>query len=131
MLTPITVLYAAIFGLMLMVLSGRLPIARRKFRIGIGTGGNAELARMIRVQGNFTEYVPMALLLMLLNEMNAPHAVLLHGYRLAAGPADSCPRPWQQRRHQLRALLGYCSYLDRHHVSVRAASPDFNLLIHA
>lgn len=83
MLTPITVLYAAIFGLMLMVLSGRLPIARRKFRIGIGTGGNAELARMIRVQGNFTEYVPMALLLMLLNEMNAPHAMLLHASGIA------------------------------------------------
>ena len=87
MLTPITALYAAIFGLMLMVLSIRIPTARRKFRIGIGTGGNADLARMIRVHGNFVEYVPMALLLLLLNEINAQHTIFLHaaGIALLAG----------------------------------------------
>lgn len=87
MTTPITAFYAALFGLLLISLSARIPIWRRRLRVGIGTGGEEALARLIRVHGNFTEYVPTALLLLLLNEMNGSSNLLLHsaGIALLAG----------------------------------------------
>lgn len=87
MTTPITAFYAALFGLLLISLSARIPIWRRRLRVGIGTGGEEALARLIRVHGNFTEYVPTALLLLLMNEMNGSATLLLHsaGIALLAG----------------------------------------------
>ena len=75
---PVTAFYAALFGLLLIGLSARIPIWRRRLRVGLGTGGEEALARLIRVHGNFTEYVPTALLLLLLNELNNGPMVLLH-----------------------------------------------------
>ena len=63
MIPTIVPIYAAIFAVMLVVLSVR--VARcAPVRIAIGDGGNIILRRRIRVQGNFTEYVPLALLLL-------------------------------------------------------------------
>ena len=65
-MTPrIVLLYAALLGLILVYLSYRVVSYRVKYKVGIGDGGNTKLARAIRVQGNFVEYVPIALLLIL------------------------------------------------------------------
>lgn len=79
MQTPITAFYAALFGLLLISLSARIPVWRRRLRVGIGFGKEDLLARLVRVHGNFTEYVPTALLLLLLAELNLAPAMLLHG----------------------------------------------------
>lgn len=64
----ITLLYAAVLAVILILLSLRVVLLRRRFRVGLGTGEEAELARAVRVQGNFCEYVPLAVILILLLE---------------------------------------------------------------
>ncbi|MDJ0926412.1 MAG: MAPEG family protein [Gammaproteobacteria bacterium] len=74
----ITGIYASLFALLLIALSARVIRLRRGFQVGIGTGGKEELARAIRVQGNFTEYVPLALILLGIAESLAAPTWLLH-----------------------------------------------------
>src|SRR6476619_5997077 len=65
----ISLLFAALLGLMLLVLLGRVSRLRHGRRIGFGDGGDPELARAIRVHANFVEHVPFALLLLGLLEL--------------------------------------------------------------
>ena len=75
---PITAFYAALLGLLFMVLSIRTIQQRGVARVELGTGEDAELLRRYRVHANFAEYVPLALLLLGLAEsLKAPH-ILLH-----------------------------------------------------
>lgn len=55
---------AAILALVLVYLSLRVVKLRKRHLVAIGDGGHVDLQRAIRAQGNFTEYVPMALLLL-------------------------------------------------------------------
>jgi uncharacterized membrane protein YecN with MAPEG domain len=60
-----------------MVLSFRTIQQRRNARVELGTGEDAELLRLYRVHANFTEYVPLALVLLGLAEsLKASHALL-------------------------------------------------------
>jgi len=59
-------LYAALSALFLVWLSARVIQGRIVFKVDIGDGRNEEMQRRIRVQANFIEYVPLALILMLL-----------------------------------------------------------------
>jgi uncharacterized protein len=61
--------YAAIFALMLVFMSVRVANMRREMRVTLGDGGQRMLQRRIRVQGNFIEYVPMALILLAFAEL--------------------------------------------------------------
>ena len=74
----ITLLYAGLLGLLLLVLSWRVVRLRRSLRIGLGDGGNVELQRATRVHANFLEYTPITLLLLALLESNALAPVWLH-----------------------------------------------------
>ena len=73
--------YAALLALMYIYLAIRVMMARRDAGVSIGSGGNRMLERRIRVHGNFAEYVPIALILLVLMEMRgsapwlSPHAV--------------------------------------------------------
>jgi uncharacterized membrane protein YecN with MAPEG domain len=73
-----TAFYAGILGLFYVALSFRVIRFRRMFQIGIGHGEDRELHRAIRVHGNFAEYVPMALFLLLLLELNGSQMWVLH-----------------------------------------------------
>jgi hypothetical protein len=70
LLFPITGFYAALLGLMLVALSARVVTIRGKKKIALGDGSDQELLRAIRVQGNFVEYVPLALILIGIIEVN-------------------------------------------------------------
>lgn len=87
---PITALYAALLTPLLVFLSVRVIGARRRARVAIGHGDDAELLRAMRVQANFAEYVPLALILMALAESMSANALLLHtaGLALLAGRAS-------------------------------------------
>ena len=74
----ITGLYAAIAALLVLLLAARVSLARRTARVGFGDGGNTRLARRIRVHANAVEYLPLALLLLLLLELNQTQPLLLH-----------------------------------------------------
>lgn len=61
---PITAVFTALLALMLVGISIRVTVLRAKKKISFFDGGDAQMGRTLRVQGNFIEYVPMALALM-------------------------------------------------------------------
>lgn len=74
----ITGLFAGILGLIYLVLSVRVVQARRSVRVSLGDGGHETLSRRVRVHGNFIEYVPLALLMMVMLEAQGAHEILLY-----------------------------------------------------
>ncbi|MDB5724576.1 MAG: hypothetical protein JWQ16_1330 [Novosphingobium sp.] len=71
MILPITTLSVVVAAAMLIALS--VPVSLRRARLGIAVGDPREdetLTRRIRAHGNFTEYVPLALLLIALVEVS-------------------------------------------------------------
>lgn len=79
----ITAIYAAIFGLAMTVLSATVAAGRGRYKVGYGDGDNERLRRLIRIHGNFAEYVPLALVLLLILELSGGSATLLHGLGIA------------------------------------------------
>lgn len=61
---PITAIFTGILALMLVGISVRVTVLRARKKISFFDGGDADMGRAVRVQGNFIEYVPMALALM-------------------------------------------------------------------
>lgn len=102
----VTPVIAALLGLTLLGLSWRVVDLRRRHRIVLGDGGRPDLERAIRMHGNFVEYVPLALLLLLVLEaggefprwaiaaLGAALVVgrLLHAQGLASRPGASFGR---------------------------------------
>lgn len=76
----ITGLYAALLALLVVGLSIRVMLLRRRTRIGLGDGGDRAIACAVRAHGNITEYVPLALILLLVLELNQTLPLLLHGF---------------------------------------------------
>ena len=66
---PITSLYAAIFGLLLIPITYAVGLRRMKTRTSFLDGGDEILLRRMRSHGNFVEYVPFALVLIGLTEL--------------------------------------------------------------
>ncbi|WP_270936055.1 MAPEG family protein [Falsiroseomonas oryzae] len=85
---PVTALYAGILGLYFVWLATRVIKARRVYRVALGTSHRL-VERAVRAHGNFAEYVPFALLLMALCEVNGLPDWALHvlGTVLVAGRA--------------------------------------------
>ncbi|OYW46881.1 MAG: hypothetical protein B7Z08_01605 [Sphingomonadales bacterium 32-68-7] len=86
-LLPVTALYAAPLALLFLVLCVRVIVVRRRKMIGFGFADDPDLERRIRVQANFAEYAPFALLLIALAELNGAAPLWLHvaGAMLLAG----------------------------------------------
>ena len=74
----ITPLYAAILGLLFVVLSVRTLRLRRNLKIALGDGEQPILMRAIRVHSNFAEYVPISLLLLFFLELQIGPTLLVH-----------------------------------------------------
>lgn len=74
----VTPFYAALFALLFFALSVRTIRLRRRHQVAVGDAGNAELLRAIRVHSNFAEYVPLALLLVFMLEIDGASRVLIH-----------------------------------------------------
>lgn len=79
----ITAIYAGLLALLFVLLSVRVISLRRAGRVGLGDGGDALLARRIRVHGNFAEFVPLGLILIGLSESLGVAPMLVHGLGLA------------------------------------------------
>lgn len=75
----VTAFFAGILGLLLILLSVNVIIDRYRFRISLGAGEHDITKRKIRCQGNFVEYVPIALILMAVCEISGSSKALLHG----------------------------------------------------
>jgi uncharacterized membrane protein YecN with MAPEG domain len=79
----ITALYAGLLGLLYLLLCGFVVKQRRRAKVGLGTGGDTALERAVRVHGNFAEYAPIFLVLMLVAELGGGASGLLHGLGIA------------------------------------------------
>jgi uncharacterized membrane protein YecN with MAPEG domain len=83
---PVTALYAGLLALYFVWLATRVIKARRVYRVALGTSHRL-VERAARAHGNFAEYVPFALLLLALCEVNRLPDWALHvlGTVLLAG----------------------------------------------
>lgn len=78
MILQVTALWGGLLGLLMIVLAIVVVIGRNQSKVLIESGGDPELARKIRVFGNFTEYVPMAVVLMAIAELTGAPSLSLH-----------------------------------------------------
>ena len=78
-LLSIVPVYTAIFGLMFVYLSICVIKQRRSAKVSIGDGDNPTLRKAIAVHNNFSQYVPLALLLIAFVELNHAPATITHG----------------------------------------------------
>lgn len=83
----ITPVYAGILALLFVALSLQVAMFRVRNKISVGDGNDPGFNILIRLQGNFAEYIPSGLFLMLLIELQGGHGLLLHvlGIMLLAG----------------------------------------------
>jgi len=111
---PITILYAGLFGLLAVFLSVRVSFARARLDVEFGDGGDAGLQTRIRVFGNFSEYVPLMLVLFLVLELAHTREILLHAIGLSllamrvlhavSLKVDKKPVPWRRMGRFVSAL---------------------------
>lgn len=74
----VTPLYAAILALFQVYLSWRVVSLRNKYQIRMGDGGHTELTGAVRVHGNLLEYLPTAIILLLLLEVQGFNSGIIH-----------------------------------------------------
>lgn len=70
--------YAALLAGLYIFLSARVIRMRRQERIAVGDGNNLRLRRAIRAHANFSEYVPLALILAAFVELQQFAPIIVH-----------------------------------------------------
>lgn len=75
---PVSSLYASIAAFFLVILSTLVILGRLKTGILSGSGGQKHLESAIRAQGNYIEYTPIFLILLLLAEYGQTSDIVLH-----------------------------------------------------
>jgi uncharacterized membrane protein YecN with MAPEG domain len=96
MTVQITALYGALLALIVLALGINVTVHRVKLKVALGDGGNPQMLRMIRLHGNAIEYIPLALILMALYELNGGLHWALHviGVALIAGRLIQTAAMW-------------------------------------
>ncbi|VUD59460.1 Inner membrane protein YecN [Thalassocella blandensis] len=74
----ISAFYAALLAILVIALAFRVSKNRIKYRVGIGAGDNKDLDLVIRCHANAVEIVPLAVLMLVLAELQGLHAIALH-----------------------------------------------------
>lgn len=75
---PITALWAGLLGILMLLLAARVVRTRVSENVLFGDGGNVVMLQHVRVHGNFVEYVPLGLVLLLILELNGTPALILN-----------------------------------------------------
>jgi uncharacterized protein len=112
LLPTLSLLFAGLLALMQLGLSIRVVLTRRALNAKFSDAGDETLRRQIQAHANFAEYVPIALILMLLLEMHgfSRSVLLVLGFALIAG----------------RAMHAYC-FLHTHSLWSRTVSTVLTL----
>ena len=110
----VTMLYAAICGVLLIVLALNIVRLRRGHRISLGMGEGSALEQPVRVHGNFTEYTPTFLILLLLAELGGAAFWFLHllGAAFVAGRTAACVRAQHRACAFVRPVLRLADFVD-------------------
>ncbi len=103
-----TALYAAILGLMAVYLAFGAGSGRLRSKVSLGTGDDVQLLEAVRKHGNFTEHVPMAIILIGLLELSGGAGSLtlhlLGGGLVLARVAHPMGLSMDNMNHPLRAV---------------------------
>ncbi|NDV91972.1 glutathione S-transferase [Alteromonas sp. 345S023] len=83
MVLPITAFYVSLLGICYLYLSFLVIGIRRAKQISLGDGGDEDLKRLTRAHGNFSEYVPITLIMIACFEANAGQAWGVHALAAA------------------------------------------------
>lgn len=75
----ISPIYILLNVILLQVLAYRIVTLRRRYKIGLGDGNNKELRMAIASHANAIENMPVALIVLLLAELNGASIWILHG----------------------------------------------------
>jgi uncharacterized membrane protein YecN with MAPEG domain len=78
-----TGLYAAVLGLMALYLGSIPGRMRGKLKISVGDGGYPDMVLAMRRHANFVEWVPLALILIAMLEINGAPKAAIHGFGAA------------------------------------------------
>lgn len=78
MIVPVTAVFAAVLGLLLVVLSGMVSRFRLKYRKSLGTTDDRDFEAVVRAQGNLVEYAPLGLIMLAVAELNGVHSGLVY-----------------------------------------------------
>jgi len=78
MLLPVTAFYGSLLAAIYVYLAILVIVQRRASQVGLGDGNDRHMLQVMRAHGNFAEYVPFALVLMCIAELNGTHEILLH-----------------------------------------------------
>lgn len=123
----VSMITASLLGILLLFLSGYVVAGRVKFKIDMGDGGNEQMRQRIRTQANFVEYVPLALILIILVEVDKigpgwlPTAMaatlivarLWHAQGLLSNPGESAGRFMGTNLTGLVILVGAVATMGR------------------
>ena len=74
---PVLTLTTAALGLWFIILTLNVIRLRGRFKVSLGDGGHEALNRAIRAQGNFIETVPVALIMLIVAELQGANALAL------------------------------------------------------
>ncbi len=80
---PITALFGSALAIVNVALAANVSRVRSKTNLFLGTGGSPELLRAVRRHGNNAEYVALALVMMMLVELNSGAPKALYGFGAA------------------------------------------------
>lgn len=74
----VTALYGALNAMLNVFLANRVSTLRRREKVGLGTGESKELLVAVRAHANNAEFVPLALVMLLLAELCGGPSLWLH-----------------------------------------------------
>jgi uncharacterized membrane protein YecN with MAPEG domain len=78
MTIPVTALYGSLNALLNILLAVRVSNARRSEKVSLGTGDSQELLVRVRTHANSAEFVPLAMLMLLIAELSGGSSTWLH-----------------------------------------------------
>ena len=110
----VTSIIASLLTIIFVKLSFAVIGLRRKNKVGLGSGGNDDLERAIRAQGNFAEYVPFGIILVACLELNGapwwlvaiPGIALIIGRLIHAKGMNIPPPDFSQRVLGMKFTFG-------------------------
>lgn len=78
MIVPVTAIFAAVLGLLLIVLSLLVTRYRLRLKQGLGVSEDIAFQATVRAHSNLVEYAPMGLIMLAIAELNGVSATLIY-----------------------------------------------------
>lgn len=75
---PVTALYGAMSALLNVALAANVSRVRAARKVFLGDGGDELVTRAVRAHANNAEYVPLAIVLLLILELSGGPSLMLH-----------------------------------------------------